>query len=146
VALRRGVRLVFTLVGAAVVLSFGGLLLLYLAVGRGPQIPDGATLVLRPGGNLREVRPDDVVEQFLNRDVVTIRSFVESLRKAKRDPRITNVLLLPSALESPYWGKVQELRDAVLDFRKSGKKVIAFLEYGGDREYYLATTRPQSTS
>jgi protease-4 len=34
---------------------------------------------------------------------------------------------------------VQELRDAVIDFRKSGKKVIAFLEYGGDREYYLAS-------
>ena len=34
---------------------------------------------------------------------------------------------------------MQELRDAVLDFRKSGKRVVAFLEYGGDREYYLAS-------
>ena len=34
---------------------------------------------------------------------------------------------------------MQELRDAVLDFRKSGKPVYAYLEYGGDREYYLAT-------
>ena len=34
---------------------------------------------------------------------------------------------------------MQELRDAVLDFRKSGKMVVAFLEYGGDREYYLAS-------
>src|SRR5262249_43865626 len=41
--------------------------------------------------------------------------------------------------ESPYWGKVQEIRDAVLDFRKSGKPVYAYLEYGGNREYYLAT-------
>src|SRR5262249_17619960 len=41
--------------------------------------------------------------------------------------------------ESPYWGKVQEIRDAVLDFRKSGKPVYAYLQYGGDREYYLAT-------
>ena len=39
----------------------------------------------------------------------------------------------------PFWGKVQELRDAILDFRKSGKTVVAFLEYGGDREYYLAS-------
>src|SRR5262249_20966351 len=57
----------------------------------------------------------------------------------KRDPRIANVLLLPSTLELPYWAKVQELRDAILDFRKSGKPVVAFLEYGGDREYYLAS-------
>jgi protease-4 len=34
---------------------------------------------------------------------------------------------------------VQELRDAVLDFKESGKPVVAFLEFGGDREYYLAT-------
>ena len=83
--------------------------------------------------------PDDVVGQLIARDTTTVRGFVESLRLAKRDPRITGVLLMPSSLESPYWGKVQELRDAVLDFRKSGKMVVAFLEYGGDREYYLAS-------
>ena len=83
--------------------------------------------------------PDDVVGQLIARDTTTVRGFVESLRLAKRDPRITGVLLMPSSLESPYWGKVQELRDAVLDFRKSGKVVVAFLEYGGDREYYLAS-------
>ena len=34
---------------------------------------------------------------------------------------------------------MQELREALLDFKTSGKPVYAFLEYGGDREYYLAT-------
>ena len=47
--------------------------------------------------------------------------------------------LKPTGFESPYWGKVQEIRDAVLDFRKSGKPVYAYMEYGGDREYYLAS-------
>jgi protease-4 len=27
----------------------------------------------------------------------------------------------------------------VLDFRKSGKRISAYLEYAGEREYYLAT-------
>ena len=49
------------------------------------------------------------------------------------------VLLKPTGFESPFWAKVQEVRDAVLDFKKSGKPVYAYLEYGGDREYYLAT-------
>ena len=31
------------------------------------------------------------------------------------------------------------MRDAILDFRKSGKQAIAYLEYGGRREYFLAT-------
>ena len=68
-----------------------------------------------------------------------MRSIVDNLRKAKVDPRIRAVLLKPTGFESPFWGKVQEMRDAVLDFRKSGKPVYAYLEYGGDREYYLAT-------
>jgi protease-4 len=139
VALHRGVRFVLTFIAVAVFVSFTGVVLLMLALSQGPPVPEDATLVLRPGGDLQEVAPDGVVEQLINRDVTTVRGLVESLRKAKRDPRIANVLLLPSTIDSPYWGKVQELRDAILDFRTSGKKVVAFLEYGGDREYYLAS-------
>ena len=140
-ALRRGVALVFTLIGMATVLSMAGVVFLYLFMfsPRGPAIPDSALLVMRPGGELLEVLPDDVVGQVLGGEASTVRGFVESLQKAKRDPRITGVLLLPSTLELPFWAKVQELRDAIIDFRQSGKIVVAFLEYGGDREYYLAS-------
>ena len=102
-------------------------------------MPSSSTLILRPGGDLPEVEPDDVVGQVFGRDVNTVRGFVDALRKASRDSRIRGVLLRPSTLELPYWGKVQEMRDAITAFRKSGKKVTAFLEYGGDREYYLAS-------
>jgi len=139
VGLRRGVGFVFVLIGVAAFVSIAGILLLYLLVSREPSIAQQSTLVLRPGGELHEVVPDDVVGQFLRTDFATVRGFVDSLRKAKRDPRITSVLLMPSPLQLPFWGKVQELRDAVIDFRKSGKTVVAYLEYGGDREYYLAS-------
>jgi protease-4 len=130
---------VLIFIGAAVLVSMGGIVLMYLAIMRGPSVPESATLVLRPGGDLQEVVPYDVVGQVFGREANTVRGFVEMLRKAKRDPRIKTVLLRPASLQLPYWAKVQELRDAVLDFRKSGKTVVAFLEYGGDREYYLAS-------
>ena len=138
-ALGRGVRFVLTFIVFAVAVSVAGIILMYLFVARGPAVPTAATLVLRPGGELQEVMPDDVVGQVFARDVKTVQAFVDSLRKAERDPRIRSVLLMPSSLTLPYWGKVQELRDAVLAFRKSGKTVVAFLEFGGDREYYLAS-------
>ena len=138
-AVRRGVAIVLTLITLAVIVSFLGVAFIYVLVSRGPSIEDDSTLVLRPGGELQDTTPDDVVGQLLASQTITVRGFVESLRLAKRDPRITGVLLMPSSLESPFWGKVQELRDAVLDFRKSGKVVVAFLEFGGDREYYLAS-------
>jgi protease-4 len=139
VALRRGVVFVLSFIALAVIISVTGMVFVYLLISSGPSIQDDSTLVLRPGGALEETVPDDVIGQLIGRNATTVRGFVESLRLAKRDPRITGVLLMPSSFESPFWAKVQELRDAVLDFRKSGKTVVAFLEYGGDREYYLAS-------
>ena len=138
-SLRRGVILVLTLIGLTVLLAVASLLVLYMAAARGPSIPDGAVLVLRPGGGLPDVRPDDLVGQVLGREQTTLRGLVESLRKAARDPRIEAVILRPSSFDAPFWGKLQELRGAIADFRRSGKPVIAHLEYGGDREYYLAS-------
>ena len=34
---------------------------------------------------------------------------------------------------------MQEVRDAILDYRKSGKPAIAFLEYAGEHEYLIAS-------
>jgi protease-4 len=135
---KRGVRFVLIFIGLAVTISLAGVALMFMAVSRGPSVPSAATLVLRPGGEIQEVVPDDVFG-LLGRGSNTVRGFVEALEKAKRDPRIKAVLLMPSGLSAPYWAKLQELRDAVIDFKKSGKTVVAFLEYGGDREYYLAS-------
>src|SRR5215467_3263641 len=136
---RRKFTLIFTVLGFAFVVSLTGVALLYIAFGREPAVPSNATLVLRIGGDLTEVAPSDVVGYLRGVRTPTVRAIVDNLRKAKTDPRVTAVLLRPTGFESPFWGKVQEIRDAVLDFRKSGKPVYAYLEFGGDREYYLAT-------
>jgi protease IV len=139
VTVRGGIALVFGLIGLAVMVSLTLLVLLYFSMSRGPSVPSSASLVLRPSGGLPELPPDDVLVQFFGEGNDSVRTLVESLQRAKEDPRITSVLLRPGSLELPYWAKVQELRDAVIDFRESGKPVIAYLEFGGDREYYLAT-------
>jgi protease IV len=136
---RRGFAILFTLLGAAVFISLAGFALLYVAFGREPAVPSNATLVLRVGGSLSEMAPNDVVGYLRGTRAPTVRGIVDNLRKAKIDARVRAVLLKPTGFESPFWAKVQEVRDAVLDFRKSGKPVYAYVEYGGDREYYLAT-------
>ena len=136
--MKRGVRFVLVFIGLAVMVSMAGVVVMYLAVSRGPTIPSTAMLVLRPGGEIQEMVSDDLFG-LLGRNTQTVRGFIDGLEKAKRDPRIHAVLLMPSSLSLPYWAKVQELRDAIVDFRKSKKTVVAFLEYGGDREYYLAS-------
>src|SRR5215471_15389735 len=136
---RRAFAIVFTVLGLAFFVSIVGFVFLYFLIGREPAVPSNATLVMRIGGDLAEVAPADVVGYLRGVRAPTVRAIVENLRKAKVDSRIGAVLLKPTGFDSPYWSKVQEIRDAVLDFKKSHKPVYAYLEYGGDREYYLAT-------
>jgi protease-4 len=136
-AVRRGVWLVIVLILVAVSVSAAGMLLLFSAVGREPQVAGNSTLILRIGGNLNEMESGGVLAPFME-GPPTVRAVVDMLRKAKTDRRITSVILKPSG-SGALWGKVQEVRDAIADFRRSGKPVIAFLEYGGEQEYYLAT-------
>lgn len=137
--MKRGVGLVVALIAIALFISIAGTLVIYFVMSPSTRIPDRSTLVLRPGGDMHEVVPDDVL-QLVNRDESrTLRGYIEALRKAKVDKRVAAVLLAPRAVDSPFWAKVQEIRSAIIDFKTSGKPVYAFLEYGGDREYYLAT-------
>ena len=136
---RRGFAIIFTLLGVACVVSIAGFAVLYVLFGREPAVPSDATLVLRVGGALSETAPADVVGYIRGVKTPTVRAIVDDLRKAKVDPRIRRVLLKPTGFDSPFWGKVQEIRDAILEFKKSGKPIYAYLEFGGDREYYLST-------
>jgi protease-4 len=136
---RRGLVIVFTLLGVAVFVSLVGLAGLYFLIGREPSVPANAVLTLTVGGELAEVAPTDVVAYVRGARTPTVRNIVDNLRKAKVDGRISAVLLKATGFSTPYWAKVQEIRDALIDFRTSKKPVYAYLEYGGDRDYYLAS-------
>src|SRR4029079_7194182 len=140
VALRRGVGCVVSLLVLACVVSAAGIAAVWYVVAREPSVAQNSTLVLRLATDLRESPSDDVVRQVLGgNQSKSLRAIVDDLRKAKVDKRIRAVIIVPSGLQAPFWGKIQEVRDAILDFRRSGKPAIAYLEYADDRLYYLAT-------
>ena len=60
------------------------------------------------------------------------------LRKAAVDSRIKALVLEPRDLEVG-WAKLEELRGAIVAFKKSGKPVYAYLRGAGTKEYYVAT-------
>jgi protease-4 len=135
---KRGVRLVLGLLFLAVLVSVAGVTVMYLTMGGGPSISRNSTLVLRLDDDLHEV-PGGGVAQLLEGNRPTgLRAVLENLRKAKADPRVGAVLVVPAGLQAPLWAKVQEVHDAIVDFRKSGKKAFAYLEYAGEREYFIA--------
>lgn len=136
-AVRRGVWLVIVLILAAVMVSAAALLFMAMIVGREPQIAGNSALMLRVSGDLQEIEPGGLVGQFIEAPP-TVRSVVDALRKAKVDRRVSSVIIRPAGTAA-LWGKVQEVRDAIVDFRRSGKPIIGYLEYGGEQEFYLAS-------
>src|SRR5258706_6064206 len=94
-AARRGVWLVIVLIVFAVSISALGMLLLFSAVGREPQVSSNSTLVLRIGGDLNEMDAGGVLGPLFE-GPPTVRSAVEMPRKAKSDKRVTSVIVKPS--------------------------------------------------
>ncbi len=139
-ALRRGVWLVLGLIALAAAVSAAAVAALVLVLGAPPAIPRDATLVIRLDRPLAEVEPRGLLPVLDARP--TVRAVVDVLARAARDPRIAGVVLVPAAPQD-LWAKTQEVREAVLDFRRSGKPIVAWLEYGGQQEYYLASACQQ---
>jgi protease-4 len=140
VAVRRGVGLVIGLLVVAVLVSGAGMAFIWALASREPAVTRNSTLVLQLDTELPESSPDDFMRQLFSGPApATLGNVLEALRKAKVDPRVGAVLIAPSRLHAPLWGKVQEVRTAILDFRTSGKPAYAYLEYADDRGYYLAT-------
>lgn len=133
---------VFLIIGVVLLflVVFGLIGLIYAA--RSMNQPDVATnsvLNLSVSGGL----PDYVAEQpyakaFGIRQPQSFSGLLAQLRKAKVDNRISAVLL---DIDFPGigWGKAYELREAIADFRASGKPVYAYMEMGTNKEYYIAT-------
>jgi protease-4 len=104
-----------------------------------PSVADGSTLILELDGDIPERPPVEIPIPFLQqRTPPTVADIWTTLHKAAVDGRIRAIVFEPRDLQIG-WAKLQEIRDDLATFRKSGKPIYAYLKTPGTREYYLAT-------
>ena len=103
-----------------------------------PPIRDNSVLVLRVAGSLPDYTPDDPFKKVFGGPDQSLTGLVMQFKKAKVDKRI-KAILLDVNMSGVGWGKAEEIRDAIADFRSSGKPVYAYIEFGLNKEYYIAT-------
>ena len=125
------------------VLAAAGFISLFVLEFSRPRVdvPSRSYLDISLAGPVADTAPPDVMSAlFLGRQPLALHDFWMNMRKARADSRIQAVLLRLHLLQCD-WGKAGEMREAILDFRRSGKKVYAYIEEGPDfdKEYYLAT-------
>lgn len=115
-----------------------GIVLFAEAVNK-PKVADNSVLVLNISGSLPDYTPDDPTAKLFGLGQgESFSSLLTQLRKAKVDKRISAVLLDIDST-SFGWGKADELRAAIADFKTSGKPTYAYMEMGANKEYYIAT-------
>ncbi|MBN2199351.1 MAG: signal peptide peptidase SppA [Candidatus Aminicenantes bacterium] len=128
--------LVFLVLGVVTVASF-----LLSSLSRSPSVPARAYLDIPLAGEIVEwASPTWIDALILGRTPLSVHDIWWNLRKARGDRRVRSVLLRLNLLLCD-WAKVNEIREAVIDFRRSGKQVYAYIEEAPDfdKEYFLAT-------
>lgn len=105
---------------------------------REPAIAENSVLTLRIAGELPDYVPADPFRRIFGGPEQSLSNLVLQFKKAKVDTRIKTILLTID-MSGAGWAKSEEIRDAIADFRTSGKPVYAYMEYATDKEYFLAT-------
>lgn len=67
-----------------------------------------------------------------------LNTILENLRKAKEDKNIKGIYMELSTINTGI-ATVEEIRNALLDFKKSGKPIISYSEVYTQKSYYLAS-------
>ncbi len=104
-----------------------------------PPVAQNSVLILNVSGALPDYTPDDAFARAVGfAQPQSFTGLLTQLRKAKVDSRISAVFL-DINFPGIGWGRADELRDAIADFRSSGKPAYAYMEIGSNKEYYIAT-------
>lgn len=135
-------NLLATLVGLFIFSFLGIIFLIGLAVGSDsqPEVKNNSILYLDLSGVVVEKAVDDPVAELLQngQKVVSLLDLLDAIQAAKTDDHIRGIYLKPQYLSAGY-ASLQELRDAILDFKESGKFVYAYGEYISEGDYYLVS-------
>jgi len=67
-----------------------------------------------------------------------LNDIISNLKKAAKDPKVKGVYLELSDLPSGQ-ATIEEIRNALLDFKKSGKFIVSYSEVFTQKSYYLAS-------
>ncbi len=130
--------------------TFIGIFILFAVIGAASQDPvpvvkNQSVLALKLSGVLMERAYEDPFEDFLPGNTVSSHGLLEilqSIENAKEDSKIKGIYLEPFYLSGGF-ASLQEIRDALVDFKSSGKFIMAYGEFMTEGDYYMASVADQ---
>jgi len=109
-----------------------------------PVVPENVALVLAPDGDLVDQLSGDPLDRAIARArgmpirETLLKDLIDAVRAAADDERIRVLVLRLEGLGGAGLSKLQELADEIVQFKESGKQVIALGDNFTRNQYYLA--------
>lgn len=132
--------------------GLGGLVLLIAVAASsskdsGPQVKDKSVLVLDLSLNITDSKPNRSTSAALQEvlsdesgDAVTLRTVLDAINSAKKDPKIVGIYLEGSSdSSSSGFANLKEVRSALQRFRDTKKPIFAYQMDWNERDYYLGS-------
>ncbi len=124
-----------------IIAVFGLISLLGMVVGSDkPSLKDNSVLVVRLDDAIVDKGGDDDVLAMLKGEEtnVGLNEILSAIKKAQDDDHIKGIYLEADQVGSDY-ATLQEIRNALADFRKKGKWIIAYGDAYSQGDYYVAS-------
>jgi protease-4 len=108
-----------------------------------PEVKENSLLLAKFNAQIKDRANEDPFAQFLsgnfmNVDMMGLDQILKDLDKAEADENIEGIFLRLGAI-SAGTSTLGEIRDALLDFKQSGKFIYAYADAYTQKSYYLAT-------
>src|SRR5258706_1889486 len=106
-------------------------------------VADNSVLHLKLNGQITQIEVEDPFEGLpipgADQPSIGLLQLKKALAHAKSDDAIRGIYLNVSMFQGGY-AVAKEIRESILDFRKSGKWVTAYSEMYSEASYYLASS------
>ena len=138
-----GIALFFAIVGFFGFISIIGM----LASGDSAvKVKDNSVLVLNLKGALQERAEDDIMAQVMgevNGASIGLDDILEAISKAKDNDNVKGIYIESGVFGSDSPASNHAIREALLDFKKSGKWIVAYGDQYIQSAYYICSAADQ---
>ena len=103
------------------------------------KIEDNSVLVLKLDGSMTEQEEENMMNSLQGISSLSFEGTMKAIKKAKNNDKVAGIYLEAGQFGADL-AQAEEIEKALLDFRKSGKWIIAYGENYSTLGYYLAST------
>lgn len=105
------------------------------------DVADNTVLVINLNGQLEERSQNNIFSQLTGESLpqIGLDDLLSGIEKAKNNEKIKGIYIEAGAFAPDSYASLQEVRNALLDFKKSGKWIIAYGDIYTQSSYYLAS-------